>query len=230
MKLSRTSLYVITSLAICVTSVQGQSLPPSVTDWLDKLSDSGPGLTRAQKAKKQAEFDAITTPPRNLVANPPGRASLPVICGRGEMRSSANRFKLETSQGKSVHIRIAFVYAPEEPQANGRGSLVNAMHLIDLKDLCAVVIAPAGRQPNGENRFIASVYNGNGKDVGLELIKGGYAWHWAEMAQGTQHPAAYRAYELAQKWVKDWREGIFVSSNPIPPWDFSGIGSKTLPQ
>lgn len=206
---------------LSAATATAQALPQSITDWLGKVADSGPGLTKAQKERRQAEFAAITTPPRDLLANAPGRPATPVLCGRGEMRQSANRLRLQTSDGKYAHLRLAFVYAPEEPQTGGRGALVNAMQFADLRDLCALLIASAGAEPNGEPRYIATVYTAAGLDVGLELIKMGLAWHWEEKAKGYQHPISYKSYSMAQKWVRDWREGLFAAASPVPPWEFS---------
>src|SRR5262245_8654538 len=57
------------------------------------------------------------------------------------------------------------------------------------------------------------------RDVGLEQIRAGMAWHFKEYQheQPTQERLAYRD---AEETAKARRVGLWHDPKPVPPWDF----------
>lgn len=206
-------------MASC-NAVAQTALPETLRDLVSKIADSGPGLTTAQKAQRQREFDAIKTVPASELRQAPGGRKAIEFCGQGMMRSSANRVEINGADGRKRIVRLAWVFAPEEPQLNGRGALVNGMQFADLKDLCVVVVSEQGQDTHGNARYVGTVFNSAGQDVALELLKLGLAWHWTQYANKGQNRQAYQQYAAAQKWARDWRVGVFADPQPVPPWVF----------
>lgn len=196
------------------------ALPDQLRDLVSKIADSGPGLTSAQKAQRQKEFDSIKTIPAAELRQGPGGRRAVEFCGRGEMRQSANRVAITGADGQIRMVRLAWVFAPEEPQRDGRGALVNGMQFADLKDLCVVVVSEQGQDDRGHRRYVGTVFNAAGQDVALELLKMGLAWHWTQYADKGQNRRAYEQYAAAQKWTRDWKVGLFADPHPIAPWTF----------
>ncbi len=56
----------------------------------------------------------------------------------------------------------------------------------------------------------------DGRDVNLEQVK---AWHY-KYYQDEQSPADRQLYADAETEARSARRGLWVDSNPIPPWDF----------
>lgn len=57
------------------------------------------------------------------------------------------------------------------------------------------------------------------RDVGLEQIRSGLAWHYKEYQheQPTQERLVYRDEEEGAKAAK---RGLWVDAKPVPPWEW----------
>jgi len=56
----------------------------------------------------------------------------------------------------------------------------------------------------------------NGVDINREMIKHGYAWSYREFLKGPY----ISEYINAEKEARKMKRGLWVQSNPQPPWDF----------
>lgn len=59
----------------------------------------------------------------------------------------------------------------------------------------------------------------NGKDVGLEMLRAGFAWHYKQY-QREQSPEDREQYSEAEKSAKSERIGLWLEGEPIPPWEW----------
>lgn len=65
----------------------------------------------------------------------------------------------------------------------------------------------------------------NGRDVNLEQIKAGQAWHYKRY-QGEQTQADRQLYADAEEAARRNRISLWRDSSPIPPWDYRHNRSK----
>lgn len=62
-------------------------------------------------------------------------------------------------------------------------------------------------------RFIGIVSTDKIKDVNLEMIKAGMAWHYS-------HYDNTPSYKLAQEQAKKGKKGLWLDPNPINPYEW----------
>lgn len=59
----------------------------------------------------------------------------------------------------------------------------------------------------------------DGKDVCLDQIRSGFAWHYARYA--NEQAAGDRAtYAAAEELARREKAGLWGQPNPVPPWEF----------
>ncbi len=59
----------------------------------------------------------------------------------------------------------------------------------------------------------------NGMDVNREQIRRGMAWHY-KTYQRDQSADDRRAYAGTENKAKEQRRGLWVDSDPLPPWEW----------
>ena len=113
-------------------------------------------------------------------------------------------------------IRLSGIDAPEKKQAFGNVSKQSLSEMIAGKEV-TIDYNKRGRY----GRIIGKVLL-DSKDINLEQVKRGLAWHYKqyEREQEVGDRALYAQEEyLAQKD----NLGLWKDKNPIPPWDFRKI-------
>ncbi len=115
---------------------------------------------------------------------------------------------------KTQHkIRLSGIDAPEKAQDYGERSKQNLSNLVFGKK---VTIPDTTKDRYG--RTISRVLV-NGKDAGLEQIKGGFAWHYKKY-QKDQQPSDRVLYAQAQEKSQSARVGLWALANPVEPEAF----------
>ena len=110
---------------------------------------------------------------------------------------------------KTQHkIRLNFIDAPESKQAFGQKS---RKYLDDMVYHKNVTVEFEKRDMYG--RVLGFVFV-DGKNVNLEMVKAGFAWHYEHFAKKATE------YAEAQQQAKEAKLGLWADPNPIPPWDF----------
>lgn len=110
-------------------------------------------------------------------------------------------------------IRIAGIDAPEKRQPFGQRSKENLSRLAFSK----TVQADCPKQDRYQRHVCTVVVEG--RDVGLEQLRAGLAWWYRKYA--AEQPARQRSdYEAAEAAAKRDRAGLWMASDPVPPWDF----------
>src|SRR5215831_7799627 len=115
---------------------------------------------------------------------------------------------------KTQHkIRIAAIDAPEKGQAFGKQSKQSLSELVFQKRV------EARCHKQDRYGFEVCVVYVNRRDVGLEQIRQGMAWHYKEYQheQPTQERLVYRDEEDAAKAA---RRGLWKDAKPVPPWEW----------
>jgi endonuclease YncB( thermonuclease family) len=114
---------------------------------------------------------------------------------------------------RQTRVRLQGIDAPESRQAFGQDSKHNLSDLVFNKQ---VVVEYEKTDQYG--RTLGKVVVG-GRDVNLEQIKVGLAWHYKHY-QGDQSPTDRRLYADAETEARSARRGLWADAAPIPPWDF----------
>ncbi len=114
-------------------------------------------------------------------------------------------------------IRLSGIDAPEKSQPFGNRSKQSLSDLVFSK---AVTVDTDKRDKYKRNVGKVLV---DGVDANLEQIKRGMAWHYK--AYEREQPATDRkAYSDAEIEAKEARRGLWVDSEPVPPWKFRDKG------
>ena len=110
-------------------------------------------------------------------------------------------------------IRITGIDAPEKKQDFGQRSKAS------LSALAFSQTATADCRKIDRYKRNLCVVSVGGRDVGLEQVRAGMAWHYKQYAK--EQPAIERvAYERAENDAKAKHLGLWVDRNPVPPWEW----------
>lgn len=117
------------------------------------------------------------------------------------------------SANTQYKVRLAGIDAPERKQPYGQ---VSKRSLSDLIYNKSVLVDWSKR--DRYDRIVGKVWV-NDLDANLEQIKRGLAWHYTKYKK--EQPLEDRlSYLHAEEDAKASRVGLWIESNPIPPWDW----------
>ena len=115
---------------------------------------------------------------------------------------------------KQTHkIRLAGIDAPERKQPYGKAAGKYLAKQINQQTVCV--------DWHKRNRYkrLVGVIRYEGRDVNLELVKAGYAWHYKKY-QREQTPADRVIYADAEVQARSDVVGLWQEPNPINPSDW----------
>lgn len=118
-----------------------------------------------------------------------------------------------TSSNQQYKIRLNGIDAPEKAQPYGQASKQNLSALIGQK-----TVTVDWSKLDRYGRTIGKVTFA-GKDINLEQIKAGMAWHYKKY-QNDQLPDDRVKYADAEDSARSARIGLWQDSNPVPPWEW----------
>ncbi len=110
-------------------------------------------------------------------------------------------------------IRLMGIDAPESNQAYGKESKDN------LSDLVAGKFVVVEYDKLDRYKKIIGKILLSGKDVNLEQVASGMAWHYKNY-QGEQSQADQMEYSEAEIDARNTKRGLWHDPDPIPPWDY----------
>jgi len=116
--------------------------------------------------------------------------------------------------GKSQHvIRVGGIDAPERKQPFGSAAKEALSSMVFDRRVAAHCW-----KRDRYGREVCAVFVGT-RDVGLAMIRDGYAWHYKafEQEQSAEDRAAYAG---AEGDARSARRGLWREPGAIPPWDF----------
>lgn len=120
----------------------------------------------------------------------------------GDTFTAINRDNLQ------LKFRIWGIDAPEKKQAFGTKSKEYLSSLIFGKTITIDV-----QKQDGWGRYLAYVYTPDKKDVSLEMIKAGMAWHFIEYDDSEE-------YKKAELQARKSKKGLWSDPHHIAPWEF----------
>ena len=110
-------------------------------------------------------------------------------------------------------IRFVSIDAPEKGQAFGERSKRNLSVLVFLKRVEARC-----HKKDRYGREVCAVFVSL-RDVGLEQIRDGMAWHYKEY-QHEQPTQERLVYAQEEENAKASRIGLWTDAKPLPPWEW----------
>lgn len=110
-------------------------------------------------------------------------------------------------------IRLLGIDAPEKSQPFGNQSKQSLAEMVFSK---TVVIDFNKRDKY--KRIVGKVLL-EGKDINLEQIKSGFAWHYKHY-ENEQELAARSVYANEEHIARRDGKGLWADQSPIPPWEF----------
>src|SRR5438477_4011172 len=105
-------------------------------------------------------------------------------------------------------IRLQGIDAPELHQAFGTQSKKNLSELIFDKDVSVIY-----DKTDQYGRLVGKILL-DGKDINLEQVKAGMAWHYKEYER-EQSPEDRELYARAEEDARSARRGLWVDANPV---------------
>jgi endonuclease YncB( thermonuclease family) len=115
-------------------------------------------------------------------------------------------FELKTDQAKVITIRLANIDTPEGNQPHGKLATAALETLIDGKQLTVT-----GTYQDQRGRFIGFVKVGR-TEVNSRMVRDGHAWDFPRYSKGQ--------YAAEQKLAQRAKRGLWLSGNPVPPWEW----------
>lgn len=115
-----------------------------------------------------------------------------------------------------VDVRLEGIDCPEKGQPFGTKAKKFTSGLVFSK-LVTVKVSTIDRYGRSVARVII-----DGKDLSLELVKAGLAWHYT-------HYSSDPALAAAEKEAKAKKKGLWAMPDAMPPWDYRR-GVLTLPE
>lgn len=116
-------------------------------------------------------------------------------------------------EGRAVRIRMTGIDAPERHQAFGQ---VSRAYLADR--VFGKVVTVEDRGVDRYGRTLGRVLY-LGKDINLEQIEAGLAWHYSRYAHQQPGPEAY-VYAGVERLAREARVGLWRDRQPVPPWEY----------
>lgn len=118
--------------------------------------------------------------------------------------------------GQYFICRLYGIDSPETEKGSKPGQPFGKEAMRELKDLVlgqTVNVRTMGAKTY--NREVCLIWK-DGVDINLEMVRRGYAWAYREY---LRRPYASEYIE-AESTARKERLGLWVSDNPIPPWEF----------
>ena len=117
---------------------------------------------------------------------------------------------------RQVEVRLHGVDAPEGGQAFGNVCKRTLSNLVFGKT-AAVQVVDIDRYKRSVSRLTV-----DGRDVGLEMIRAGCAWHYRQYSNDA-------GYAAAEEEARRARRGLWQDAKPVPPWTYRRLRNPREP-
>ncbi|HVS83100.1 MAG TPA: thermonuclease family protein [Pyrinomonadaceae bacterium] len=135
------------------------------------------------------------------------------LTGRVVSIADGDTITVLDSSDTQHRIRLAGIDAPELHQAFGEQSRLSLSEMIFGKD-----VSVSYQKIDQYGRLVGKILL-DGKDINLEQVKAGMAWHYKEY-QREQTPEDRDAYAKAEDEARAARRGLWQDPNPVEPSAF----------
>ena len=136
-----------------------------------------------------------------------GAASDAEIRGRVVKVADGDTITILDAENTQRKIRLYGIDAPEKSQAFGKAAGKHLASLVAGRDAVVKV-----RSTDRYGRTVGTVF-ADGRDVNLEMLKAGYAWHY-------KHYDSTPAYAAAESEAKTNKVGLWQDTHPTNPYEF----------
>ena len=134
--------------------------------------------------------------------------SAQILKGKAVKITDGDTFTLLVDGHEQVRIRIDGIDAPEKGQAFGNRAKEYLSGMIWGEELTVRVM-----KTDKYGRSIGKVSTPSVVDVGLEMIKAGYAWQYRDYNKDE-------SYSEAERLARANKNGLWIYKNPVRPQDF----------
>lgn len=142
-----------------------------------------------------------------------------VIEGKVVRVSDGDTITVLDADNKQHRIRFQGIDAPESKQAYGQASKENLSKMVFGKQVTVV-----WDKVDKYRRTVGKVLL-DGRDINIEQIKAGFAWHYKKYAE--EQPAEDRVtYARAEEQARAAKLGLWQDPNPTPPGEWR-VEAKT---
>lgn len=185
-------------------SRQNQIVPPRTARliWLIALA-SVLSVCCSRQSERQ-------TAPAQPIAAPAGSQTL---TGRVVRVADGDTITVLDSTDTQHRIRLEGIDAPESHQAFGAQSKKSLSEMVFGKDVTVVY-----QKTDQYGRLVGKILL-DGKDINLEQVKAGMAWHYKEY-QEEQTPEDRELYAKAEDEAHNARRGLWQDRDPVAPGVF----------
>src|SRR5690606_35116702 len=114
----------------------------------------------------------------------------------------------DLNTGEQVKVRFAGIDAPESKQQFGQEAKRELERLLSRKGKLSVL----PREIDRYGRTVGELYL-DGTWINLEMVKNGYAWHYAAYSKDSRLAAAMEEAKKAKR-------GLWSKRSPVPPWEW----------
>ena len=173
-------------------------------------------------AQKPAETKPTESEKQKGVIRPSEAAETTIKLIEGKVTEvyDGDTVSVETKDRKTYTVRMLGIDAPEDKQTFAAQSKKRLSDLTEGKRVTVLV-----KKKDVYNRYLGTVYS-KGKDVNLELIKAGTAWHHAPYAN-EQAADDRKTYAAAEQKARMAKIGLWAKDDPLPPWEYGRRVQKT---
>jgi len=151
--------------------------------------------------------------PKRQASPPAATAGTQTLSGRVVRIADGDTVTVLDATNTQHRIRLQGIDAPESHQAFGTQSKKNLSELIFDKDVSVIY-----DKTDQYGRLVGKILL-DGKDVNLEQVKAGMAWHYKEYER-EQSPEDRELYARAEEDARSARRGLWVDANPVEPGEF----------
>lgn len=147
---------------------------------------------------------SLTQPACTSPKNPPNA----ILTGRATKIVDGDTFDLLTSDNTTYRIRLHGIDCPE------RGMDYYKVCKTALGDLCqGQQLKVIVRDKDRYKRTVGDIYTADGKWINLELIAGGFAWHFTRYDNDPR-------MKVAEEKARGAKLGLWAMKDPTPPWEW----------
>jgi endonuclease YncB( thermonuclease family) len=171
--------------------------------------------TQRSNDRNQAE-----TSPGRSEAPPPASQGRSSLVGEVEVVIDGDTIDVRDQQKRLLRIQLQGIDAPEPGQAFESNSRQNLTRLVANRQ---VHVEWQKRDPF--DRIVGKVFLEN-RDLSLEQLQAGLAWHYAEFAD-EQNEADRLSYAQAEQSARSRKLGLWQDQSTVPPWVFRHHRSLT---
>jgi endonuclease YncB( thermonuclease family) len=124
------------------------------------------------------------------------------------------------SNGVNFKIRLLGIDTPELKQRFGYESSLSLKKIIDGKSVI-IISKPEKNKPYTLGRYkrIIGKIILNGKDINLEMVQKGMAWHYKKYIK-SQNVEDRQSYNNAEQDARLNKVGLWSDVNPVAPWEW----------